>query len=222
MLTLFFLGIQTVLDQNDQIIKELENVKVKVENVNLKIENLKKQVSEDMSELGNVLKGIVENDKADVENVKEEVEHVKLQVKDFKNQFSSDMSKLVKVLEMMKTDSKDISSKKDISETARVDLFPCFRDIKNSFYLDETPVDKKAVDKAVVTASSNMDSYLLHVDVYAGDAGVGFYTPEGRYNIKWERAGYRSYNCHHISSAVVCKCVRSTEVQSSCNKEVGY
>ena len=89
-----------------------------------------------MSELGNVLKGIVENVKADVENVKEEVEHVKLQVKNFKNQVSSDMSKLVKVLEMMKTDSKDIGSKKDTSETARVDLFPCFRDIKNSFCLN--------------------------------------------------------------------------------------
>ena len=136
MLTLFSLGIQTVLDQNDQIIKELENVKVDVENVNLKIENLKKQVSNDMSELGNVFKGEMENVKADVENVKEEVEHVKLQVKNFKNQVSSDMSKLVKVLEMMKTDSKDIGSKKDTSETARVDLFPCFRDIKNSFCLN--------------------------------------------------------------------------------------
>ena len=108
-----------------------------------------------MSELGNVFKGIVENVKADVENVKEEVEHVKLQVKDFKNQVSSDMSKLVKVLEIMKTDSKDITSKKDTSETARVDLFPCFRDIKNSFCLNNgRPVGKKAVDKAVVTASA--------------------------------------------------------------------
>ena len=100
-----------------------------------------------MSELGNVLKGIVENVKADVENVKEEVEHVKLQVKDFKNQVSSDMSKLVKVLEMMKTDSKDITSKKDISETARVDLFPCFRDIKNSFYLDRHLLIRKQLIK---------------------------------------------------------------------------
>ena len=157
---LFSLGIQTVAEQNDQIIKELgnvkgevENVKCEVGNVKLQVEDFKNQVSADMSELGNVFKG-------EVENVKVEVENVKLQVEDFKNQVSADLSKLGKalneVLEIMKAEDKDSDSKKDTSETARADPFPCFRGTNDSICLNGIPVGNNPVDRAMVTAKQTI------------------------------------------------------------------
>ena len=193
MLILFSLGIQTVAEQNDQIIKELGNVKGEVENVRcevgnvkLQVEDFKNQVSADMSELGNVFKG-------EVENVKVEVENVKLQVEDFKNQVSADLSKLGKalneVLEIMKAEDKDSDSKKDTSETARADPFPCFRGTNDSICLDGLPVGNNPVDRAMVTAKQNIYNCFSCVAVYAGDTGIGYYKPDGKYSIIWKNAG---------------------------------
>ena len=139
LLILFSLGIQTVADQNDQIIKELGNVKI------------------------------------DVENVKAEMKNGKVQVEDFKNQVSADMSKLGKalneVLEILKTDGKDSSSKKDTSEKARVDPFPCFRSTKDSTCLDGIPIGRTPVDKALVRAK--IGTSFKNVYVFAGDTGIG-------------------------------------------------
>ena len=170
MLILFSLGIPTVAEQNDQIIKELGNVKVEVENVKLEVGN------------------------------------VKLQVEDFKNQVSADLSKLGKalneVLEIMKTDDKDSDSKKDTSETARADPFPCFRGTNDSICLEGLPVGNNPVDRAMVTAKQHIcnDCY---VDVYAGDTGIGYYKPDGKYSIIWKKAGKE----YHINNpGVVYKC----------------
>ena len=206
MLILFSLGIQTVSEQNDQIIKELgnvkgdvENVKLEVENVKLQVEDFKNQVSADMSELGNVFKG-------KVENVKVEVENVKLQVEDFKNQVSADLSKLGKalneVLEIIKTDDKDSDIKKDTSETARADPFSCFRGTNDSICLDGTSVGNNPVDRAMVTAKQHICKDY-NVDICAGDTGIGYYKPDGKYSIIWKKAGKE----YHINNpGVVYKC----------------
>ena len=177
MLILFSLGIQTVSEQNDQIIKELGNVK-----------------------------GDVENVKLEVENVKLEVGNVKLQVEDFKNQVSADLSKLGKalneVLEIMKAEDKDSDSKKDTSETARADPFPCFKGTNDSICLDGTPVGNNPVDRAMVTAKQHICKDYK-VDICAGDTGIGYYKPDGKYSIIWKEAGEIYYN---NNPGVVYKC----------------
>ena len=171
LIILFSLGIQTVADQNDQIIKELGNVKI------------------------------------DVENVKAEMENGKVQVEDFKNQVSADMSKLGKalneVLEILKTDGKDSSSKKDTSEKARVDPFPCFRRTKDSTCLDGIPIGRNPVDRALVRAK-NVGVYV-GCYVYAGDTGIGYYKPDGKYYIIWKNAGEVNFTDNY-STSVVYKC----------------
>ena len=158
---------KTTAEQNDQIIKELGNVKI------------------------------------DVENVKAEMENGKVQVEDFKNQVSADMSKLGKalneVLEILKTDGKDSSSKKDTSETARVDPFPCFRSTKDSTCLDGIPIGINPIDRALVTVKNGG---------YAGDTGIGYYKPDGKYYIIWKRAGEQKFtdNYNNYSTRVVYKC----------------
>ena len=166
LIILFSLGIQTVADQNDQIIKELGNVK------------------------------------SELENVKVEVENVKVQVEDFKNQVSADMSKLGKalneVLEILKTDGKDSSSKKDTSEKARVYPFPCFRRTKDSTCLDGIHIGSNPVDRALVRATKA--GY-----VSAGDSGIGYYKPDGKYSIIWKVSGEINF-FDHYSTSVVYKC----------------
>ena len=192
LIILFSLGIQTVADQNDQIIKELGHVKVDVENVKTEVENVKTEVENVKTEVGNV--------KSELENVKVEVENVKVQVEDFKNQVSADMSKLGKalneVLEILKTDGKDSSSKKDTSEIARVDPFPCFRSTKDSTCLDGIPIGINPIDRALVTVKNGG---------YAGDTGIGYYKPDGKYYIIWKRAGEKQFN-YNYSTFVVYKC----------------
>ena len=178
---------KTTAEQNDQIIKELGHVKVDVENVKTEVENVK-------TEVGNV--------KAEIENVKVEMENVKVQVEDFKNQVSADMSKLGKalneVLEILKSDGKDSSSKKDTSEKARVDPFPCFRRTKDSICLDGKHIGRNPVDRALVRAK-----YGGYVS--AGDTGIGYYKPDGKYYIIWKRAGEQKFTDNYRYS-VVYKC----------------
>ena len=203
MLILFSLGIQTVADQNDQIIKELGNVKVDVENVKTEVENVKTEVENVKTEVGNV--------KAEIENVKVEMENVKVQVEDFKNQVSADMSKLGKalneVLEILKTDGKDSSSKKDTSEKARVDPFPCFRSTKDSTCLDGIPIGRTPVDKALVRAKNgDYGTFFKNVYVSSGDTGIGYYKPDGKYSIIWKKAGEVNFTDNYYSTFVVYKC----------------
>ena len=130
-------------DQNDQIIKELGNVKVDVENV-------------------------------------------KLQVEDFNSQVSAGMFKLCKALDKVE------DFKKAESYSCGCTMgFTC---------LDGKPVSGTSVTRAMVTVNTDIN------DVNAGDTGVGYYTPDGRYNIIWKNAGYRSYDCNNISAAIVYKC----------------
>ena len=197
---------KTTPDQNDQIIKELGNVKVDVENVKTEVRNVKDEVENVKVEVENV-KAEMENVKVEVENVKVEVENVKVQVEDFKNQVSADMSKLGKalneVLEILKTDGKDSSSKKDTSEKARVDPFPCFRSTKDSTCLDGIPIGRNPVDRALVRAK-NVGVYVGGY-VYAGDTGIGYYKPDGKYYIIWKRAGEINFTDNYRFS-VVYKC----------------
>ena len=148
-------------DQNDQIIKELGNVKVDVENV-------------------------------------------KLQVEDFNSQVSAGMFKLCKALDKVE------DFKKAESYSCGCTMgFTCLDGKPESYScgctmgftcLHGKPVSGTSVTRAMVTVNTDIN------DVNAGDTGVGYYTPDGRYNIIWKNAGYRSYDCNNISAAIVYKC----------------
>ena len=118
--------------------------------------------------------------------VKVDVENVKLQVEDFNSQVSAGMFKLCKALDKVE------DFKKAESYSCGCTMgFTC---------LDGKPVSGTSVTRAMVTVNTDIN------DVNAGDTGVGYYTPDGRYNIIWKNAGYRSYDCNNISAAIVYKC----------------
>ena len=136
-----------------------------------------------IKKLGNVKVDVV-NVKVDVVNFKVDVENVKLQVEDFNSQVSAGMfcKALDKVEDFKKAESYSCGCTMG---------FTC---------LDGKPVSGTSVTRAMVTVNTDIN------DVKAGDTGVGYYTPDGRYNIIWKNAGYRSYDCNNISAAIVYKC----------------
>ena len=150
-------------------------------------------VQTDGDENYKVCKGL-ENVKVEVENVKVEVENVKVEIKELKNQISVDMSKLTKALEKFEV---------LIKKTPRP--YSCFGCSKGFICLDGKPVAGCPLDKAMVTAKSDLKSGGVRVLVHAGDTGIGYYAPIGnvsKYTIIWENAGIHSHSFYDCSNMV--------------------
>jgi len=112
------------------------------------------------------------------------VENVKVEMKDFKYQVSRDMSKLNIALEKI-----EVLLKKN------PDQYSCSGCFRGSFCLDGKPVGWPPLEKAMVTAKSNIHSTVSgNVIVYAGDTGIGYYLDNPTYTVFWEKAGDKSHN----------------------------
>ena len=119
---------------------------------------------------------------------------------------SADMSKLVKGINEIEDFKNQVMKKFEalIMKTPRP--YSCFGCSMGFICLDGKPVAGCPLDKAMVTAKSDLKSGGVRVLVHAGDTGIGYYAPIGKvsqYTIIWENAGIQSYNDY---SNMVYKC----------------
>ena len=86
------------------------------------------------------------------------------------------------------------------------DPYSCIGCSMGSFCLDGKPVGCYPLEKAMVTAKSDITLYEYSRDrvvIYAGDIGIGYYT-SNVYLVIWKKAGVLQHNNHYKNLVYTC------------------
>ena len=204
------------METDQQEVEVYKNL-ITVNNSNLgkeELKDFKRQVSAEISRLGETVEKIEGQVSADKSKFGKKVE----KVEELLSRGFADISKLDKRIEkvmMIKTNVGNNSISMKETKTSMYDRFPCFKNMninykdlankvltnkdlanKNLFCLDGHDVGDFPIDNAMVKARENIYNPFSYgrVEVPAGTAGFGYLAPDGKYMISWKNKGVRLFN----------------------------
>ena len=212
------------METDQQEVEVYKNL-ITVNNSNLgkeELKDFKRQVSAEISRLGETVEKIEGQVSADKSKFGKKVE----KVEELLSRGFADISKLDKRIEkvmMIKTNVGNNSISMKETKTSMYDRFPCFKNMninykdlankvltnkdlanKNLFCLDGHDVRDFPINNAMVKATKNFyPNPYRPVEVPAGTAGFGYLAPDGKYMISWKNKGVRLFD---KVDAVMYKC----------------